>query len=77
MKQYLHIIQKELPTVSEEDLITPIRQTHIDSLDIVVIRVTLEKYFGVEVSDAVWYHYQTLSEALEYFHNNKNETIKL
>ena len=76
MKQYLHIIQKELPTVSEEDLITPIRQTHIDSLDIVVIRVTLEKHFGVEVSDAVWYQYQTLSEALEYFHNNKNETIK-
>jgi len=73
MKQYLHIIQKELPTVSEEDLITPIRQTHIDSLDIVVIRVTLEKHFGLEVSDAVWYQYQTLSEALEYFHKHKSE----
>lgn len=76
MKQYLHIIQKELPTVSEEDLITPIRQTHIDSLDIVVIRVTLEKYFGIEVSDAVWYQYQTLSQALEYFHTNKKEKIE-
>ena len=75
MKQYLHIIQKELPTVSEDDLITPIRQTHIDSLDIVVIRVTLEKHFGLEVSDAVWYQYQTLSEALEYFHTNKKENI--
>lgn len=73
MKQYLHIIQKELPTVSEEDLFTPIRQTHIDSLDIVVIRVILEKYFGIEVSDAVWYQYQTLSEALEYFHKHKSE----
>jgi len=73
MKQYLHIIQKELPTVSEEDLFTPIGQTHIDSLDIVVIRVTLEKYFGIEVSDAVWYQYQTLSEALEYFHKHKSE----
>lgn len=73
MKQYLHIIQKELPTVSEEDLFTPIRQTHIDSLDIVVIRVTLEKYFGIEVSDEVWYQYQTLSEALEYFHKHKSE----
>jgi len=73
MKQYLHIIQKELPTVSEEDLITPIKQTHIDSLDIVVIRVALEKHFGIEISDAVWYQYQTLSEALEYFHENKGE----
>ena len=73
MKQYLHIIQKELPSVTEEDLITPIRQTHIDSLDIVVIRVALEKHFGLEISDSVWYQYQTLSEALEYFHKNKVE----
>jgi len=73
MKQYLHIIQRELPTVSEEDLITPIKQTHIDSLDIVVIRVALEKHFGFEVSDTVWYQYQTLSEALQYFHNNRKE----
>lgn len=73
MKQYLHIIQKELPSVTEEDLITPIRQTHIDSLDIVVIRVALEKHFGIEISDSVWYQYHTLSEALEYFHKNKVE----
>ncbi len=73
MKQYLHIIQKELPTVSEEDLIIPIKHTHIDSLDTVVIRVALEKYFGIEISAADWYQYQTLSEALEYFHKHKTE----
>lgn len=72
MKQYLYIIQKELPSVSEEDLILPIKETQIDSLDIVVIRVTLEKHFGFEVSDVAWYEYKTLSEALEYFHNNSN-----
>lgn len=77
MKQYLHIIQKGLPTVSEEDLYIPIRQTHIDSLDIVVIRVTLEKYFGIEVSESVWYQYQTLSEVLEYFHKHKSEQSNL
>lgn len=71
MNEYLHIIQKELPTISEEDLVTPIRQTNLDSLDIVAIRITLEKHFGIEISDVVWYQYQTLSEALEYFHNNK------
>lgn len=73
MKQYLHILQKEIPSITEEDLITPIKQTHIDSLDIVVIRVALEKHFGFEISDSVWYQYQTLSEALEYFHRNKVE----
>jgi probable biosynthetic protein (TIGR04098 family) len=73
MKQYLPVIQKALPTFSEEDLFTPIRQTHIDSLDIVVIRVTLEKHFAIEVSDAVWYQYKTISEALENFHKHKSE----
>ena len=43
MKQYLHIIQKVLPSVSENDLITPIKQTHMDSYDIVHIRGTIEK----------------------------------
>ncbi len=75
MKQYLHIIQKELPSVSEEDLILPIKKTQIDSLDIIVIRVTLEKHFGFEVSDVTWYKYKTLSEALEYFHNNRKVSI--
>jgi probable biosynthetic protein (TIGR04098 family) len=77
MKQYLYIIQKELPSVTEEDLINPIRQTHIDSMDIVVIRVALEKHFGIEISDSVWYQYQTLSEALKYFHKNKVEQPRI
>ena len=69
MKEYLSIIQKELPSVTENDLIIPIRDTHIDSIDIVVIRVTLEKHFKHEVPDAVWYQFKTLSEGLEYFQN--------
>ncbi len=73
MKQYLHVIQNELPSVTEDDLNIPIKQVNIDSLDIIVIRVTLEKYFGIEVSDATWCQYETLSEALEYFHSNRTE----
>jgi probable biosynthetic protein (TIGR04098 family) len=69
MKEYLGIIQKEVPTVTENDLIVPIRETHIDSIDVVVIRVTLEKHFKHEVPDAVWYQFQTLSEGLDYFKN--------
>lgn len=69
MKEYLSIIQKEVPTVTENDLIVPIRETHIDSIDVVVIRVALEKHFKHEVPDAVWYQFQTLSEGLDYFKN--------
>lgn len=67
MKEYLSIIQNELPSVTENDLIVPIRDTHIDSIDIVVIRVALEKHFKHEVPDAVWFQFQTLSEGIEYF----------
>jgi len=71
MKQYLHILQNEISKVSEEDLYTPIINTHIDSLDLVVIRVALEKYFNNEISDVLWYKFKTLAEAIEYFHNNR------
>lgn len=67
MKECLSIIQKELPSVTENDLFVPLKNTHIDSIDIVVIRVALEKYFKQEVPDAVWYQFQTLSEGINYF----------
>ena len=72
MKQYLHILQKEISKVSEDDLFAPIKNTHIDSLDLVVIRVALEKHFEIEIPDVVWFNYQTIADALEYFHTNKN-----
>ena len=72
MKRYLHILQNEISKVSEDDLYTPIINTRIDSLDLVVIRVALEKYFNNEIQDVVWYQFKTLAEAFEYFHNNRN-----
>lgn len=71
MKQYLHILQKEISKVSEADLYVPVKNTHIDSLDLVVLRVALEKHFDLEIPDAIWFNYRTLAEALEYFHKNK------
>ncbi|HEY3371644.1 MAG TPA: Pnap_2097 family protein [Prolixibacteraceae bacterium] len=71
MKQYLKILQREIPKVSEEDLYTPIINTDIDSLDLVVLRVALEKHFNLEVTDILWYQFQTLAEAIEYFHTNR------
>jgi len=73
MKRYLHILQNEISKVSEEDLYTPIINTHIDSLDLVVIRVALEKYFNNEIQDILWYKFKTLGDAIEYFHNNKKD----
>ena len=71
MKQYLHILQNVNAKISEDDLYIPIKNTNIDSLDLVVLRVALEKHFELEIPDVVWFSYQTLAEALEYFHKNK------
>jgi probable biosynthetic protein (TIGR04098 family) len=66
----ISVLKKEIPKISEEDLCAPIRNTHIDSLDLVVIRVALEKYFDINISDIIWYNFQTLAESLDYFQNN-------
>lgn len=72
MKEYLHIVQSILPSFEEEQLKVPLKETGIDSIDIVVIRVAIEKYFGFEISDKEWYQFQTLAEALTFFHKHAN-----
>ncbi len=63
-------MQNVFPIIRETDLDIPIKDIGIDSLDLVVIRVGIEKYFGKETSDAEWYQFKTLTEALKYFETN-------
>lgn len=73
LKRYLHILQKEIPSLTEKDLTIPLNQAGIDSLDLVVLRVALEKYFNYHVPDTNWYEFNTLNEALIYFHNHADK----
>ncbi len=78
MKEHLHIIQRILPAFEKEQMEIPFKEAGIDSLDLVVIRVALEKYFGFELSDAKWYECKTLAEAIVFFqkeHNKSDEII--
>ncbi len=75
MRRYLNIIQNEISSVTEADLYIPIKETHIDSIDIVVIRVALEKHFKHVISDSTWYSFDTLCEGLEYFHKSNNTEV--
>lgn len=76
MKKYLSIIQSVIPSFTKQLLEVPVKETEIDSLDIVVIRVAIEKYFGFEISDKEWYQFTTLAEALSYFHNQTDRLGK-
>lgn len=71
--EYLQILQKEIPSIRESDLYVPLKETGINSLDLIVIRVALEKHFGFEISDIEWYKFQSLNEALNYFEKNKEK----
>jgi len=71
MIQYLYIINNKIPNIKKEDLKISIENLNIDSLDLIVIRVSLEKYFGIELQDNIWYNFKTLNDALKYFHKNK------
>jgi acyl carrier protein len=71
MKRYLHILQKEISKISEGDLCVPIKDLDIDSLDLVVLRVALERYLEIEIPDVIWFKCQTLADALEYLHKSK------
>lgn len=72
MKRYLNILQTTIPKVSEDDLYLPLKQTDIDSIDLVYIRVALERHFKNEVPDSLWFKFTTLEEALQYFHSNSS-----
>jgi probable biosynthetic protein (TIGR04098 family) len=76
LKKYLQILQNVFPIIRETDLDIPIKDIGIDSLDLVVVRVEIEKYFGKETTDVEWYQFKTLSEAFKYFENNIPEISK-
>jgi len=60
IEYYLKIIQQAVPAITEKDLDILPRDAGVDSLDLVVIRVALEKHFGFEISDTDWSRFNTL-----------------
>jgi probable biosynthetic protein (TIGR04098 family) len=74
LKKYLQIIKNIIPSFQEQQLNISVKDVGIDSIDLVVIRVAMEKYFGLEVSDKEWYAFSTLGEALTYFHTQTDKT---
>jgi acyl carrier protein len=59
LKKYLQIIKDLIPSFEEQQLNVPVKDAGIDSIDMVVIRVAIEKYFKLEVSDKEWYAFST------------------
>jgi acyl carrier protein len=76
IETFLQIVRETSSDISEQDLKLPVRDIGIDSIDLVVIRVALEKYFRHEISDTEWYQLNTLDEVLNYFTSKGLEVKK-
>jgi len=73
--KYFEILRNALPSLREEELNLPVRTTSIDSIDLVLIRVTLEKSIGAEIPDIQWQGFDTIRDAINYCTKNQNHDI--
>lgn len=61
------LIQKELNIEDTSAFDEPIETLGIDSMDLITLRVKLEKQFGKEVPDEIWLTMSSLSELVSFF----------
>ena len=61
------LIQKELSVEDPSYFDEPIETLDIDSMDLITLRVKLEKKFGKEVPDDIWLTMGSLSELVSFF----------
>jgi probable biosynthetic protein (TIGR04098 family) len=65
LNRFFELIKSELPGIDKSDLSTPIYDSSIDSIDLLFIRVILEKKVG-RIPDKVWNNFDSIQQAIEY-----------
>ncbi len=76
MEKYLQIIQRVIPSVSKGDLEISPRDAGIDSIDLVVIRVALEKFIGKEIQNSEWNNFKTIQQAIDFCKLTEKTQVK-
>lgn len=69
LDSFIEILKSINPSFSKDELNLPLRETCIDSLDLVIVRVELEKVIGATITDVLWYGFNTIQEIYEYCNN--------
>jgi len=77
MKNYIALLEQAVPGISIEDMDIPFSETGIHSLDSVILRATIESYFGFEIADGDWYRFTTLSDIMAFCCNKKSNAQRL
>lgn len=69
MEEYLRLIQPIIPGFTAGDMAKTFSELDIDSMDLVVLRVTFEKKFGSIIPASVWLNITKVSQIIEYYDN--------
>ncbi|MFT3680839.1 MAG: phosphopantetheine-binding protein [Ferruginibacter sp.] len=72
MKRYIEIIQNTVPEIDKKDIKLPFENIGIDSIDLVTIRVDLEKEIGKNIPDSKWVTFENLYEIIGYCSSHEN-----
>lgn len=69
MKPFTKILEENLDSFQRKSSIDQVEMEGIDSLEILVLRVALEKEIGREIQDNEWLKFTSLKDIREYYDN--------
>ena len=69
MKPFINILEENLDSLKGKKSIDQIEMEGVDSLEILVLRIALEKEIGREIKDSEWLKLTSLKDIREYYDN--------
>lgn len=66
MEKHIELITSVVPTFEKDHIATPFPEAGIDSIDLVTIRVDLEKHLGRPIPDSEWLTFKSLSDVVSF-----------
>jgi acyl carrier protein len=64
LEHIIQIVKSTAPNFQAEEIRTPFRELGIDSIDLVSIRVEIEKHIGYEIPESKWYEFKNFQDVV-------------
>jgi len=76
INKYFNLVKSIVHDIEPSMINVPITDTHIDSMDLLTIRVELENMIGKQIPDPQWVRFNTLNEIFEFCETQNNAIQK-
>lgn len=73
MEKYIELVNETIPGFKPEDIDKPFNMAGIESMDLVILRVSFEKKFLRIVPASVWLNFTSISQIINYYQSFENE----